>query len=153
MGGGRSRFSDLSNPSAGHLAIGGGYAGETPGRRTVAAVLRAAADQKAILLALCLSLLTGCADNSGCSGFSPSSQPMKTDDQEVEVQVDRGALGTIDVNGGYYVLDDPDLNDQVSPTVPAPSGTRSASVRSAGEQFSLVLDGVEYPLSGPIGCD
>jgi hypothetical protein len=79
---------------------------------------------------------------------------MTTASTLVTVAVEAGGhLQSVDVDGGYYVLQDAEPRDQEGPTVPISAGRHLNVVRREGRSLVVVVDGVDYPLSGPIGCE
>lgn len=107
-------------------------------------------------LAACTTLMTltaACAFNSsGCENFNPKSKPLQIGETAtVDVEIIGDRVGTLDVNGGYYVQPDTVQLRGVEPA--ASPRERAGVVRLEAAGLSLTVDGQALPLEGPLGCE
>jgi hypothetical protein len=96
---------------------------------------------------------TDCADSSTLADGDTTSVP-------VEVVTKRGlgvnVIGLIDVNDGLYSTPEEPIDGDPSATTSATDlaiGKYEGKVSREGSRLTLAVEGLEYPLDGPVSCD
>jgi hypothetical protein len=93
--------------------------------------------------------LAGCGP-SHCADFPDSSSDRLQTGETAQVVVDvneNGLIEPLDVNGGIY-----EVGSETGETLAAGPRRQDASVRRTGSSLTLIVEGQEFALSGPVAC-